>query len=149
MLSQECFMPSVCVGVDVLLEGLEEKFCSNHSDLAEQQLPLFLSLVPLWNTLSSNYYSLFVSEVPLWIRLGDKRFYHLLEWKKRALCHWILCPITTPPLIIPPENNWFGAGQSENHSFDLWFLNVWRMKMYLQVTKWRLGIISKLAHYGA
>lgn len=32
-------MPSMCVGVDVLLEGLEEKFCGNHTDLAEQQLP--------------------------------------------------------------------------------------------------------------
>lgn len=32
-------MPSMCVGVDVLLESLEEKFCSNYTDHAEQQLP--------------------------------------------------------------------------------------------------------------
>lgn len=30
-------MPCMCGGVDVLLEGLEKKFCSNHTHLAEQQ----------------------------------------------------------------------------------------------------------------
>lgn len=48
-------MPCVCEGVDVLLQGLKKKFCSNHACLAEQQATIFqicFSLVLRWNTLS-------------------------------------------------------------------------------------------------